>query len=111
MDPVYAQTTAPAAGAPASLPPDSPLAGLFSMLPFILIAAVFYFLILRPQGKETKRREEMVKNLQRGDKVLTRGGLYGTVADLKENVVVLKVNENSKVEVNRSYVESVEKAP
>jgi preprotein translocase subunit YajC len=106
MDSAFAQTVVPAA-APAASVSDS----FFSIPGMILSLAVAYFIIyVLPQNKERKKREEALKNIQRGDRVLTRGGIYGTVADIKENVLVLKVNESSKVEVDRSYVDSVEKA-
>jgi preprotein translocase subunit YajC len=100
-----AQTSAPAAGA-------APAGGfvLAQLFPFLLIIVVFYFLVLAPGNKEKKKREEMLKAIQRGDKVLTRGGLWGHVADIKENTLTVKISENTRVEVDRSYIESVEKA-
>jgi len=105
MDSAFAQTTAAAAATP-----DSPLGGLLSLAPMLLILVAFYVIFMLPQNKERKKKEEMLKNIQRGDRVLTRGGLYATVADIKENVLVLKINENSKVEVDRAYIDSIEKA-
>ena len=52
----------------------------------------------------------MLNGIQRGDRVLTRGGLYGTVADIKDQILILKINENNKVEVDRSYIEMVHKS-
>ena len=79
------------------------------MLPWILIAVVGYFLLIAPANKERKKKEAMLGGIQRGDRVLTKGGIYGTVSDIKENIVVLKISENSKVEVDRSYIETVQK--
>jgi preprotein translocase subunit YajC len=62
-----------------------------------------------PQNKERKKREEMLKNIQRGERVLTRGGIWGTVADIRENILVIKISDNTKVEVDRAFVDSVEK--
>jgi preprotein translocase subunit YajC len=62
-----------------------------------------------PQSKEKKKREELLNSMQRGDRVLTRGGIYGTVADIKEQLIVLKVAENTKIEIERSYIETVQK--
>lgn len=104
---LYAQTAAPA-GAPAAGGPGG-MGLLLGFLPWILIFGAFYFLLIMPQNKERKKREEMLKNIQRGDKVLTRGGLWGNVADVQENKLVLKVAENTRVEVERAYIESVEK--
>ena len=109
MDSAYAQTTtqtAPAKPAPGAGPAS---AGLVSFMPLVLIVVLFYFLMIAPQNKERKKRDEMLGGVQRGDRVLTRGGIYGTVADIRENILVLKINENNKVEVDRNYIESVQK--
>jgi len=103
---LYAQTTAPAA-APAGAP--SGMSMVMGFLPWILIFAAFYFLLIMPQNKERKKREEMLKNIQRGERVLTRGGIWGTVADIHDNVLVIKIADNTKIEVDRSFVDSVEK--
>jgi preprotein translocase subunit YajC len=104
MDQAFAQTVSGAA--PAG---NSAVGTIFQLLPIFLIMIVFYFLMIVPQNKERKKKEEMLKSIQRGDRVLTRGGIYGTVADIREQVIVLKINENSKIEVDRSYIESVER--
>ena len=104
MDTAFAQTTAQAA------PAASSAAGTFlSFAPFLAIMVLFYFLMIYPQGKEKKKRDEMLQAIQRGDRVLTRGGLYGTVADIKDQILIVKINENNKVEIDRSYVETVQK--
>ncbi len=82
---------------------------LSQLFPFLLIIVVFYFLVLAPGNKERKKREEMLKAIQRGDRVLTRGGLWGHVADIKENILTVKIAENTKVEVDRSFIDAVEK--
>src|SRR5437867_2396218 len=105
MDSAWAQ----AASGAGSQGTSSPFGGIVSFAPIILIFVMFYFLIMYPQGKEKKKREEMLKNIQRGDRVLTRGGIYGTVVDIRDQVLILKINENSKIEVERSYVETVQK--
>jgi len=85
----------------------SPLAMVVSFAPFIIIMVLFYFLMIYPQGKERKKREEALNAIQRGDRILTRGGVYGTVADIKEQILIVKIAENVKVEMDRSFVESV----
>ena|SRR5579872_6403168 len=90
--------------------PASPMASIMSFAPFLAIMVLFYFLMIYPQGKERKKREELLQGIQRGDRVLTRGGLYGTVTDIKEQILILKINENNKVEIDRSYVETVQKS-
>jgi preprotein translocase subunit YajC len=98
--------TAAAAGAGGS---PSTLSTLMQFLPFVLILVVFYFLMIVPQNKERKRREEMLKAIQPGDKVLTRGGVYGIVTELKDHQITIKIAENVKVEIERAFIEMVEK--
>jgi preprotein translocase subunit YajC len=106
-DVLYAQTTAStttASSAPAS---SSPMAMITSFAPFIIIAVLFYVLMIAPQNKERKKKEEALNAIQRGDRILTRGGVYGTVADIKEQILTVKVAENVKIEVDKNFVESV----
>ena len=83
-------------------------AGLFSFLPIVLIIVVFYFLMIRPQSKKQKETERMLKALKKGDKVITIGGIHGVVSSVKENTVIVKVDENCKIEFNRTAISSLE---
>jgi preprotein translocase subunit YajC len=76
-------------------------------VPIILIFVVFYFILIRPQQKKQKAHQALLTQLKKGDKVVTNGGLYGTVSDAKDHVVVLKIAENVKVEVVKSAVATV----
>ena len=76
-------------------------------VPIILIFVVFYFILIRPQQKKQKAHQSLLSQLKKGDKVVTNGGLYGTVSDAKDHVVVLKIAENVKVEVVKSAVATV----
>ena len=67
----------------------------------------FYFLILRPQQRRQKETQKMIAALKRGDRILTSGGLYGTVWDVKEDLLVVKLTEDLKVEIARSAVQAV----
>jgi len=81
---------------------------LMQMLPMMVIVfAVFYFIYMRPQMKQQKTRQAMLQALTKGDRVVTRGGLIGVIIGMKEkeNIVVLRIGENMKVEVMRSAVE------
>lgn len=109
MGQAFAQTTQAVTSASGSS--SSPLAAFVSFAPFIAIMVLFYFLMIHPQNKERKKKEEALRVIQRGDRVLTRGGIYGTVADIKEEILILKINENNKVEVERSFIETVLKNP
>lgn len=85
----------PSAAAP------SPVALLF---PFAMMFLIFYVLVFRPQTKTRKEHDAMLKGLKKHDEVVTSGGLIGTVANLKPDTVTLKVDENVRVEVERSAV-------
>ncbi len=78
---------------------------MIQMLPLVLIFVVFYFLLIRPQQKKAKAHREMVGNLQRGDKVVTGGGLYATVAKVEdEKTVVLEIANGVRVKAARSTI-------
>jgi preprotein translocase subunit YajC len=81
---------------------------LISFVPFILIIGIFYFLIIRPQNKKQKETQKMLSALKKGDKVVTIGGIHGTIQSVRENSVILKIDENTKVEFSRSAISSVE---
>jgi preprotein translocase subunit YajC len=82
--------------------------GIWQLLwPFILMFVVFYFLLIRPQQKKQKTRNMMLLNLKKGDKVTTIGGLHGTIVEITDDIVVLKVNDAAKMTFDRSAVNSV----
>jgi len=80
---------------------------LFSFLPLIAIVAIFYFLILRPQNKKQKETQKMLSALKKGDRVVTIGGIHGVIQSVKESTVIVKVDENVKLEFNRSAIATV----
>jgi preprotein translocase subunit YajC len=79
------------------------------LLPIILIFAIMYLLIFRPQAKKQKEHQLMVKNVQKGDQVITAGGILGTVAGVaeKDNFVILKIDENVKVKLIKTSIARV----
>lgn len=81
--------------------------GLTMLVPWIAILGIFYFLLIRPQQKERQKHQDMVNSLKRGDHVLTQGGLYGVVQSVKGKTVEVKIAENVKVQVERSYIARV----
>ncbi len=86
---------------------DAPGGGLgMSMLPIVLIFAIMYFLIFRPQAKKQKKHQAMISAVQKGDRVVTAGGIHGTVAGVKEkeNTLIVKIDDNVKVELSRSSI-------
>jgi preprotein translocase subunit YajC len=72
-----------------------------------MVFIVFYLLLIRPQQKKQKEHQKLLSELGKGDKVITNGGLYGTISDAKDHVVVLKIAENVKVEVVKSAIATV----
>ncbi len=77
------------------------------VITFGLIIVIFYFLVLRPQNKRQKDAKAMMESLRKGDRVATIGGMRGLVVSVKDQVVVLKVDENTKIEFNKSAIASI----
>ena len=80
--------------------------GIAAFLPFILIIFIIYFLMIRPQTKRQKEKDEMRKNISKGDKIITMGGIYGVVQGFKgkKNQVVIKVDSNSSLTINKTAI-------
>lgn len=78
-------------------------------LPIILIFAIMYFLIFRPQAKKQKQQRMMIDALKKGDKIITAGGIYGTIVGVKEkeNIIILKIDDNTKIELAKGSVAQV----
>lgn len=89
---------APAAGAPSS--PSM----LNTIFPFVLIFAIFYFLVIRPQQKQRKKHQEFVNNLKKGDEVITSSGIIGIVHSVSDKIITMEVSENVKIKMLRSMV-------
>lgn len=77
------------------------------LLPIVLMFAVFYFLLIRPQQKKQKQRGAMLNQLKKGDKIVTIGGLHGTILEITDDTVVLKVNDVTKLTYERSAINNV----
>lgn len=92
-----------AQAAPASPPPGGML---MSFLPFILIMAAMWFLIIAPQRKKQKEHTQMIGAVAVGDEVLTIGGIFGTVTNIKDDRFVVKVADNTRVEILKSAVQT-----
>ena len=77
---------------------------LMSFLPMILIFAVFYFLLIRPQQQKAKEHKRLLDNLKKGDAVITNGGLFGKITNLTDQVVTLEVADKVRVRVSRGSI-------
>ena len=97
----YAMGQAPQA-APGAAPNP-----IFSLLPILFIFGIFYFLLIRPQQKKQKDHKKMLSELQKNDQVVTSGGIYGTIVNIKDNTYVVRVDDNVKIEVLKSAVSGV----
>ena len=80
--------------------------GIAAFLPFILIMFIIYFLMIRPQTKRQKEKDEMRKNIKKGDKIITMGGIYGTVQGIKEKnrKAIIKVDNNTNITINMTAI-------
>lgn len=80
---------------------------LTSLFPFLLMFVIFYLFLIRPQQKKAKIRNQMLNSLAKNDKIVTVGGLHGTIESISDDVVVLKVNDGCKLTFDRSAISSV----
>ena len=82
--------------------------GLIStLIMFGAIFLIFYFMIIRPQQKRSKEREKLLSNLEKGDKVVTNGGIHGIVSGLEEKTALLQIADNMKIKIERSAITTV----
>ncbi len=82
--------------------------GLTFFLPIIVLIVIFYFIMIMPAQKRQKRVAEMLKNLKNGDKVITNGGIYGTIVGLESDSVQLRIAEQVKVKIARSAISGMQ---
>lgn len=82
---------------------------LLQMLPFLLMFVVMYFLLIRPQHKKQKQQQDMISALKKGDRVMTSGGVYGTIVGVKDKdgILVLQVAKDVRIEVSRANISRV----
>ena len=80
---------------------------LESLVPFLAIFAIFYFLIIRPNSKRMKEHQNLLANLKRGDNIITNAGIYGRVEGINDNFVKLEVSDGVSIRVVKSQVQSL----
>ena len=78
-----------------------------TLIMFGAIFLIFYFMIIRPQQKRAKEKEKMLSNLEKGDKVVTNGGIHGVIAGLEDKTALLMISENTKIKIDRSAIVTV----
>ena len=79
----------------------SPFVNLF---PLVIIFVIFYFLLIRPQKSKEKEHQKMLGNLNKNNEVVTTGGIHGTIVNVKEKTVILRVDENVKMEIEKNCI-------
>ena len=91
-------------------PPSGPTQIFAGMLPAILLMAGFYFLFIAPQRKKQKEHEKMLTALQSGDEIMTTGGIYGTITNVKDDRFIVRIADNTKIELGKGHVQAVVKS-
>lgn len=99
MDLIFAMAPAPGEGGGGNF--------VSTIIMFGAIFLIFYFMIIRPQQKRAKEREKLLSNIQKGDKVITSGGVHGIVAGLEEKTALLDIGDKVKIKIERSAITSV----
>ena len=98
---VLAQTTAPApAPGQGGFPP-------IMIIGYLLLFAAMYFFMIAPQRKKQKEHEKLLKSLQSGDEIVTTGGIFGTITNVKEDRFVVRIADNTKIEIGKAFVTTV----
>ena len=100
----FAQATAAAPQAPAQQ------GNIFtSLMPIAIIFIIFYFLLIRPQKKSQQNHAKMINELQKNDEVITSGGMYGTIVNMQDEVITLRVDDNTRIKVQKSSISKLKK--
>jgi preprotein translocase subunit YajC len=82
--------------------------GIISFLPLVLILGIFYLIVFMPARRRQKKLQDMIDNLKAGDKVVTSGGIYGTIVGFKDDRIQLRIAENVKIELSRNAVTALQ---
>ncbi len=90
-----------------AVPREGGNAGTIFMVQMVLIFAIFYFLLLRPQAKERKRHDEMLQKIKKGDEIVTNGGIIGKIVHVEEKRLTLRTGDNTRITVDRGRIAQV----
>ncbi|MGI6308361.1 MAG: preprotein translocase subunit YajC [Dethiobacteria bacterium] len=83
------------------------IGAIASFLPLILLFVIFYFMLIRPQQAQQKKRKEMLASLKKGDRVVSIGGIYGMLREVKDDTVVLRIADNVNIKMARGGIERI----
>jgi preprotein translocase subunit YajC len=86
------------------MPTQQPISPLLSYAPLLIMLLIFYFLLIRPQRAKEKELQKMLNSLAKNDEVVTTGGIHGVIVNVKDKTVIIRVDENVKMEVERNCI-------
>jgi len=86
------------------MPQQSAASPLIQLFPLVLIFIIFYFLLIRPQKQKEKEHQKMIAGINKNDEIVTLGGIHGTVVNVKEKTLILRIDENVKMEIDKNSV-------
>ena len=91
------------------MPQSTAASPLLQFLPLILIFIIFYFLLIRPQKQKEKEHQKMLAGIDKNDEVVTLGGIHGTIVTVKDKTLILRIDENVKMEIEKNSVAYIKK--
>lgn len=89
--------------------PQSGPSAIIQLVPFLIVFAIMYFMIIKPQKDKQKDHEKKVAGLKKNDEVVTIGGIHGTIINVKERTLIVRIDDDTKVEIDKNAVSRVEK--
>ena len=84
--------------------PQSQANTVMNLVPLVLIFVIFYFMLIRPQKKQQQEHQKMLKGLEKNDEIVTTGGIHATVVNVKEKTIIVRIDENVKMEIEKNSV-------
>lgn len=91
------------------MPQQSAVNPIVQLLPLALIFVIFYFLLIRPQKQKEKEHHKMLEGISKNDEVVTSGGIHGTVVNVKDKTLILRIDENVKMEIEKNSIAYIKK--
>ena len=89
------------------MPTEQAGSPIMQMVPFILVFAIFYFLIIKPEKKKKAEHKDRIASVKKNDQIVTAGGMHGTVVNVKETTLVIRVDDNTKIEFDKEAISTV----
>lgn len=90
--------------------PDQAANPFVQMVPFLLIMGIFYVLVIQPEQKKQKQQKALIANVKKNDQIITSGGIHGTVVNVKQTTVTVRVDDNAKLEIEKDAITTVKQS-